>query len=193
MFIGRLVTEECFRRRALLSQSSSDFQNGADSQASNDGCENTDYEGDFEHVNEIGHSTCFVENHDRAATPNFHMTQLRPHDISHDFKELTLNNSQPMILHINLDLFSLVTRIRPRVYYLFSRLELTCFFLFGMHFLLNLHKELKSISKTSFRFYTTFELYRVDTRNWSLPLSFSWPALQFETKTRLILFYAWLT
>ncbi|PHT97145.1 hypothetical protein BC332_33927 [Capsicum chinense] len=25
------------------------------------------YEGDFEHVNEIGHSACFVENHDRAA------------------------------------------------------------------------------------------------------------------------------
>ncbi|KAF3639999.1 hypothetical protein FXO37_23716 [Capsicum annuum] len=44
------------------------FQNGADSQASYDGPENTDYEGDFEHVNEIGHSTCFVENHDRAAT-----------------------------------------------------------------------------------------------------------------------------
>ncbi|PHT28640.1 hypothetical protein CQW23_31773 [Capsicum baccatum] len=60
--------EERFRRRALLSQSSSDFQNGADSQASYDGPENTDYEGDFEHVNEIGHSACFVENHDRAAT-----------------------------------------------------------------------------------------------------------------------------
>ncbi|PHT32840.1 hypothetical protein CQW23_29177 [Capsicum baccatum] len=26
------------------------------------------YEGDFEHVNEIGHSACFVENYDRAAT-----------------------------------------------------------------------------------------------------------------------------
>ncbi|KAM3379818.1 hypothetical protein P3S68_012232 [Capsicum galapagoense] len=60
--------EELFRRRALLSQSSSDCQDGADSQASNDGSENTDYEGDFEHVNEIGHSACFVENHDRAAT-----------------------------------------------------------------------------------------------------------------------------
>ncbi|KAF3622764.1 putative auxin efflux carrier component 3-like [Capsicum annuum] len=60
--------EERFRRRALLSQSSSDCQNGADSQASYDGPENTDYEGDFEHVNEIGHSTRFVENHDRAAT-----------------------------------------------------------------------------------------------------------------------------
>ncbi|PHT57505.1 hypothetical protein T459_35524 [Capsicum annuum] len=60
--------EELFRRKALLSQSSSDCQDGADSQASNDGSENTDYEGDFEHVNEIGHSTCFVENHDRAAT-----------------------------------------------------------------------------------------------------------------------------
>ncbi|KAM3203848.1 hypothetical protein P3L10_031474 [Capsicum annuum] len=60
--------EERFRRRALLSQSSSDFQNGADSQASYDGPENTDYEGDFEHVNEIGHSARFVENHDRAAT-----------------------------------------------------------------------------------------------------------------------------
>ncbi|PHT26423.1 hypothetical protein CQW23_33969 [Capsicum baccatum] len=43
-------------------------QDGADSQASNDGSKNTDYEGDFEHVNEIGHSSCFVENHDRAAT-----------------------------------------------------------------------------------------------------------------------------
>ncbi|PHT96545.1 hypothetical protein BC332_34529 [Capsicum chinense] len=43
-------------------------QNGADSQASYDGPENTDYEGDFEHVNEIGHSAHFVENHDRAAT-----------------------------------------------------------------------------------------------------------------------------
>ncbi|PHT54632.1 hypothetical protein T459_35553 [Capsicum annuum] len=60
--------EERFRRRALLSQSSSDFQNGADSQASYDGPENTDYKGDFEHVNEIGHSVHFVENHDRAAT-----------------------------------------------------------------------------------------------------------------------------
>ncbi|PHT96890.1 hypothetical protein BC332_34185 [Capsicum chinense] len=60
--------EEHFRRRALLSQSSSDFQNGADSQASFDGPENTDYEGDFEHVNEIGHSACFVENHDRPTT-----------------------------------------------------------------------------------------------------------------------------
>ncbi|PHT97708.1 hypothetical protein BC332_33373 [Capsicum chinense] len=27
-----------------------------------------DYEGDFGHVNEIGHSACFVENHDKAAT-----------------------------------------------------------------------------------------------------------------------------
>ncbi|PHT60952.1 hypothetical protein T459_35198 [Capsicum annuum] len=43
-------------------------QNGADSQASYDGPENTDYKGDFEHVNEIGHSAHFVENHDRAAT-----------------------------------------------------------------------------------------------------------------------------
>ncbi|KAM3397921.1 hypothetical protein P3S68_001435 [Capsicum galapagoense] len=60
--------EDRFRRRALLSQSSSDFQNGADSQASYDGPENTDYEGDFEHVNEIGHSACFVENHDREDT-----------------------------------------------------------------------------------------------------------------------------
>ncbi|XP_047260801.1 uncharacterized protein LOC124894095 [Capsicum annuum] len=68
MFIGKLVTEERFRRRALLSQSSSDFQNGADSQASFDGPENTDYEGDFEYANEIGHSTRFVDNHDRAAT-----------------------------------------------------------------------------------------------------------------------------
>ncbi|PHT60961.1 hypothetical protein T459_35188 [Capsicum annuum] len=60
--------EEHFRRRALLSQSSSDFQNGADSQASYDGPENTDYEGDFEHVNEIGHSARFVENNDRPTT-----------------------------------------------------------------------------------------------------------------------------
>ncbi|PHT60953.1 hypothetical protein T459_35199 [Capsicum annuum] len=44
------------------------FQNGADSQASFDGPENIDYEGDFEYVNEIGHSTRFVDNHDRAAT-----------------------------------------------------------------------------------------------------------------------------
>ncbi|PHT33687.1 hypothetical protein CQW23_25487 [Capsicum baccatum] len=64
----RAYFEELFRRRALLSQSSSDCQDGADSQASNDGSKNTDYEGDFEHVNEIGHSSCFVENHDRAAT-----------------------------------------------------------------------------------------------------------------------------
>ncbi|XP_047260349.1 protein WVD2-like 7, partial [Capsicum annuum] len=60
--------EELFRRRALLSQSSSDCQDGVNSQASNDGSENTDYEGEFEHVNDIGHSVCFVENHDRAAT-----------------------------------------------------------------------------------------------------------------------------
>ncbi|PHT29268.1 hypothetical protein CQW23_31140 [Capsicum baccatum] len=84
--------EELFRRRALLSQSSSDCPDRADSQSSNDGSKNTDYEGDFDHVNEIGHSACFVENHDRLATPNFHMTQLRTHDISHDFKELKLNN-----------------------------------------------------------------------------------------------------
>ncbi|PHT26421.1 hypothetical protein CQW23_33967 [Capsicum baccatum] len=64
----RAYFEELFRRRALLSQSSSDCQDGVDSQASNDGFKNTDYEGDFEHVNEIGHSSCFVENHDRAAT-----------------------------------------------------------------------------------------------------------------------------
>ncbi|PHT39593.1 hypothetical protein CQW23_18447 [Capsicum baccatum] len=60
--------EELFKKRALLSQSSSDCQDGADSQASNDGSENTDYEEDFKHVNEIVHSTCFVENYDRAAT-----------------------------------------------------------------------------------------------------------------------------
>ncbi|PHT48735.1 Ceramide kinase [Capsicum baccatum] len=64
----RAYFEELFRRRVLLSQSSSDCQDGADSQASNDVSKNTDYEGDFEHVNEIGHSSCFVENHDRAAT-----------------------------------------------------------------------------------------------------------------------------
>ncbi|XP_047260145.1 protein WVD2-like 7, partial [Capsicum annuum] len=63
----RAYFEELFRR-ALLSQSSSDCQDGVDSQASNDGSENIDYDGDFEHVNEIGHSACFVENHDRAAT-----------------------------------------------------------------------------------------------------------------------------
>ncbi|PHT98424.1 hypothetical protein BC332_32665 [Capsicum chinense] len=60
--------EELFRRRALLSQSSSDCQDGADSQASNDGSENTYYEGDFKYVNEIDYSACFVENHDRVAT-----------------------------------------------------------------------------------------------------------------------------
>ncbi|KAM3328455.1 protein WVD2-like 7 [Capsicum galapagoense] len=43
-------------------------RDGADSQASNDGSENIDYDGDFEHVNEIGHSACFVENHDKADT-----------------------------------------------------------------------------------------------------------------------------
>ncbi|MCD7451862.1 hypothetical protein HAX54_013575 [Datura stramonium] len=60
--------EARFRRKALLRQSSSDWQNGAESQASeNDGPENTGYEGDFEHVNEIGHSACFVESHDRSA------------------------------------------------------------------------------------------------------------------------------
>ncbi|KAF3613397.1 hypothetical protein FXO38_36266 [Capsicum annuum] len=67
MFIGRLVTEEHFRRRALLSQSSSDFQNGADSQASFDGLRIQIMRGTFEYVNEIGHSTRFVDNHDRAA------------------------------------------------------------------------------------------------------------------------------
>ncbi|KAF3623166.1 putative auxin efflux carrier component 3-like [Capsicum annuum] len=56
------------RLRNTLSQSSFDFQNGADSQASYDGPENTDYEGDFEHVNEIGHSARFVENNDRPTT-----------------------------------------------------------------------------------------------------------------------------
>lgn len=60
--------EARFRRKALLRQSSSDWQNGAESQASeNDGLENTGYEGDFEHVNEIGHSAGFVESHDRSA------------------------------------------------------------------------------------------------------------------------------
>ncbi|CAN4124054.1 unnamed protein product [Withania somnifera] len=60
--------EERFRRRALLSQSSSEWQNGTESQASeNDGPENTGYEGDFEHVNEIGHSAHFVANHERSA------------------------------------------------------------------------------------------------------------------------------
>ncbi|XP_047259569.1 protein WVD2-like 7, partial [Capsicum annuum] len=71
--------EELFRRRALLSQSSSDCQDGANSQASNDGFENTDYEEDFEHasenegyaerfehVNEVGHSARFDENYDSS-------------------------------------------------------------------------------------------------------------------------------
>ncbi|CAN4121692.1 unnamed protein product [Withania somnifera] len=59
--------EERFRRRTLLSQTSSEWQNGTESHASeNDGPENTGYEGDFEHVNEIGHSARFVENHDRS-------------------------------------------------------------------------------------------------------------------------------
>ncbi|XP_019256649.1 PREDICTED: protein WVD2-like 7 isoform X2 [Nicotiana attenuata] len=59
--------EARFRRRALLSQSSSEWQNGTESQASeNDGPENTGYEGDFEHVNEVGGSVRFDENHDRS-------------------------------------------------------------------------------------------------------------------------------
>lgn len=59
--------EARFRRRALLSQSSSEWQNGTESQASeNDGRENTGYEGDFEHVNEVGCSVRFDENHDRS-------------------------------------------------------------------------------------------------------------------------------
>ncbi|PHT26420.1 hypothetical protein CQW23_33966 [Capsicum baccatum] len=62
----RAYFEEFVRRRALLSQSSSDCQDGADSQASNDGSKNTDYEGDFEHVNEIGHSSCFVGDSERV-------------------------------------------------------------------------------------------------------------------------------
>lgn len=60
--------EARFRRKALLRQSSSEGQNGTESQASeNDGHENTSYERDFEHVNDIGHSARFVENHYRSA------------------------------------------------------------------------------------------------------------------------------
>ncbi|XP_060214621.1 protein WVD2-like 7 [Lycium barbarum] len=60
--------EERFRRRALLSQSSSDWQNGTESQASEiDGPEHTGYEGDFDHVNDVSLSSCFVENNDRLA------------------------------------------------------------------------------------------------------------------------------
>ncbi|PHT54624.1 hypothetical protein T459_35560 [Capsicum annuum] len=67
LYVGRggLLSHRAGILKRLRNASS---QDGADSQASNDGCENTDYEGDFEHVNEIGHSTCFVENHGRAAT-----------------------------------------------------------------------------------------------------------------------------
>ncbi|PHT61645.1 hypothetical protein T459_34495 [Capsicum annuum] len=67
LYVGRgglLSHTTCILKRLRNTPS----QNGADSQASYDGPENTDYEGDFEHVNEIGHSACFVENHDRAAT-----------------------------------------------------------------------------------------------------------------------------
>lgn len=61
--------EARLRKKALLRQSSSEWQNGTESQASeNDGNENTSYEGDFERVNEIGHSAHFVENHDRSAS-----------------------------------------------------------------------------------------------------------------------------
>uniref|UniRef100_A0A0V0IUF6 Putative micronuclear linker histone polyprotein-like n=1 Tax=Solanum chacoense TaxID=4108 RepID=A0A0V0IUF6_SOLCH len=60
--------EARLRKKALLRQSSSEWQNGTESQVSeNDGHENTSYEGDFEHVNEIGHSARFVENHDGSA------------------------------------------------------------------------------------------------------------------------------
>nr|XP_018621862.1 protein WVD2-like 7 isoform X2 [Nicotiana tomentosiformis] len=60
--------EARFRRRGLLSQSSSEWQNGTESQTSeNDVPENTCYEGDFEHVNEVGCSAHFVENHDGSA------------------------------------------------------------------------------------------------------------------------------
>ncbi|KAG5604005.1 hypothetical protein H5410_025497 [Solanum commersonii] len=60
--------EARLRKKALLRQSSSEWQNGTESQVSeNDGHENTSYEGDFKHVNEIGHSARFAENHDRSA------------------------------------------------------------------------------------------------------------------------------
>ncbi|KAJ8548214.1 hypothetical protein K7X08_030683 [Anisodus acutangulus] len=75
--------EERFRRRALLSQSSSDWQNRSESQASeNDGPENTGYEGDFEHVNEIGHSAPFVENHDRSANLLKNENQASENDVT---------------------------------------------------------------------------------------------------------------
>lgn len=61
--------EARLRKKALLRQSSSEWQNGTESQASeNDGPENTSYEEDFEHVNEIDHSARFVENHDRSVS-----------------------------------------------------------------------------------------------------------------------------
>ncbi|PHT92123.1 hypothetical protein T459_00005 [Capsicum annuum] len=66
---GRFENEAlCWERRSSFTHNRYLEEDGADTQASNDGYENTDYEGDFEHVNEIGHSACFVENHDRAAT-----------------------------------------------------------------------------------------------------------------------------
>ncbi|KAF3635785.1 putative auxin efflux carrier component 3-like [Capsicum annuum] len=66
--------EELFRRRALLSQSSSDCQDGADSQAiatllengKYQASENEGYAGRFEHVNEVGHSARFDENYDSS-------------------------------------------------------------------------------------------------------------------------------
>ncbi|KAF3636820.1 hypothetical protein FXO38_23989 [Capsicum annuum] len=67
LYVGRggLVLHTIGILKRLRNTSS---QDGVNSQASNDGSENTDYEGEFEHVNDIGHSVCFVENHDRAAT-----------------------------------------------------------------------------------------------------------------------------
>ncbi|KAF3642482.1 hypothetical protein FXO38_21083 [Capsicum annuum] len=66
--------EELFRRRALLRQSSSDCQDGADSQAiatllengKYQASENEGYVGRFEHVNEVGHSARFDENYDSS-------------------------------------------------------------------------------------------------------------------------------
>ncbi|XP_047260539.1 protein WVD2-like 7, partial [Capsicum annuum] len=65
--------EELFRRRALLSQSSSDCQDGADSQATTllengkyQASENEGYAGCFEHVNEVGHFARFDENYDSS-------------------------------------------------------------------------------------------------------------------------------
>lgn len=57
--------EAHFKRKALLSRSSSDSQNGIQSQTSeNDTSENTDYKDEFEHTNEGGYSVQFDESFD---------------------------------------------------------------------------------------------------------------------------------